>query len=229
VWRRWLDICTVNSSAAGDYVVQVRSNVPLTVDPATAVPDLTLGNVGAGNRFAMRAAYASGPGPYSTAADGGISLFASGRIGVFVNAEGATSQFFLARVLPDAAGRHLTLSLYDLSDYSCTGTCSPAPLRVRIVPPSGSLAGACTLSLPVAAAQPSMDASSCTVQQITPGSLEARWARITIRIPDAYTCDPTDVSDCWFRLTYEFPTNARPQDTTSWDANVEGDPVRLIS
>ncbi len=33
---------------------------------------------------------------------------------------------------------------------------------------------------------------------------------------------------CWVRLTYTYGSNNQPSDTTSWEASLEGDPVRLV-
>jgi hypothetical protein len=59
--------------------------------------------------------------------------------------------------------------------------------------------------------------------------MNGRWMRLTIRIPDSYTCTPSNPNDCWFRLQFTYPNGTSVNDTTSWQANMEGDPVRLVS
>jgi hypothetical protein len=47
-----------------------------------------------------------------------------------------------------------------------------------------------------------------------------------IPIPYDYSCNYADPLGCWLRVNFAFP--AAVQDTTTWTAQLAGDPVRLI-
>ena len=49
-----------------------------------------------------------------------------------------------------------------------------------------------------------------------------------IPIPGTYNCDPTTLGGCWFRVQITFTGATSVTDFTTWDANIGGDPVRLI-
>ncbi len=217
-FRRWVDLCAIPSAEAGDYLVQIRTNVDLSPTPESAPVVTSLGN--AGNRFSLRAAYSSGSGPTATGTAGGISVFAAGRLGIYANATGANTSFYLARVPPDGAGRNLTLSFYDTGDASTAG-------RITVLPPNGSLAGRCTYTGP--SGPNAALAQDCILDPVTVSTMNGRWMRLTIRIPDSYTCTVSNPNDCWFRLQFTYPAGTSVQDTTSWQANMEGDPVRLVA
>ena len=51
-------------------------------------------------------------------------------------------------------------------------------------------------------------------------------ARSTIPIPANYTCNDTDPNGCWVKINYQFAGGVT--DTTSWNAYLLGDPVRLV-
>ena len=48
---------------------------------------------------------------------------------------------------------------------------------------------------------------------------------MTIPIPSNYTCNDNDPLGCWLKINYIFPAGVN--DTTSWNAYLLGDPVRL--
>ena len=54
----------------------------------------------------------------------------------------------------------------------------------------------------------------------------AQWSTVTIPIPTNYTCNDGDPKGCWLRINYQFTGGV--QDTTSWNAFLVGDPVRLV-
>ncbi len=45
-------------------------------------------------------------------------------------------------------------------------------------------------------------------------------------MPSNYTCDATNPNNCWFKINIDF-TSGTPADTTTWSANILGDPVHL--
>ena len=47
-------------------------------------------------------------------------------------------------------------------------------------------------------------------------------------LPSNYTCDTTDPNNCWFKINDQLHRPATPRpDTTTWSANILGDPVHL--
>ena len=47
-------------------------------------------------------------------------------------------------------------------------------------------------------------------------------------IPVGYSCDDTDPKGCWVRIEYDYGSGTTVEDTTTWTAAIEGDPVRLV-
>jgi hypothetical protein len=47
---------------------------------------------------------------------------------------------------------------------------------------------------------------------------------VTIRVtlPSDYTC----AGDCWWKIHYNYP--GKTQDTTTWSARIEGNPLRIV-
>jgi hypothetical protein len=53
-----------------------------------------------------------------------------------------------------------------------------------------------------------------------------QWVEETIPIPAGYSCNQASPAGCWLRINFNFPANV--SDTTTWQAWIEGDPVRLV-
>ena len=49
---------------------------------------------------------------------------------------------------------------------------------------------------------------------------------VTIPIPGGYECNDDDQQGCWVKIKYQFTGGI--SDTTSWNAFLLGDPVRLV-
>jgi hypothetical protein len=49
---------------------------------------------------------------------------------------------------------------------------------------------------------------------------------VTVPIPNNYTCNDSDPQGCWLKINYLFSGGVN--DTTSWNAYLLGDPVRLV-
>ena len=54
----------------------------------------------------------------------------------------------------------------------------------------------------------------------------AQWSSVTVPIPAGYTCNDSDPQGCWLKINYQFSGGIN--DTTSWNAYLLGDPVRLV-
>jgi Flp pilus assembly protein TadG len=199
-FRQWKPLCTIASAPAGTYMIQVNTN-GLGADAASGH-----------NRFALRA-YSSSS---STAKD---TLFIAGfnKMAIYANLTSATTLFYLARVPTGFAGQILSVRLFDVGDSSANGTITVlAPTESAVTftnctgvgPTSGTLAGC------------SVTANSTTYQ--------GKWQTISVPIPSGYTCNDSSATGCWIKLRYAYGSGAQPSDTTSWTANIEGDPVRLV-
>lgn len=216
-FRRWVTVCTVpaGSVVTGDYVVQVRSNhqaaAPTAYDPLVAT--------GGHNRLSLRAGFNPGTGIPNGA---NVSLYANGKLPIYVNAgNNATPTFYLARITPSAAGRTLHLEFFDIGDVSGGTT------NMQVLPPSeyaATFAG-CTYQRDNAAATA---APTCSQTGMASGQYNGRLVTVTVPIPSDYTCNVADPAGCWVRVQLSFSAGAQPQDTTTWSANVDGDPVRLV-
>jgi len=221
-FRQWVNLCTVASPVVGDYVVQVRTDVALN-DPLGTLGLVTNAN-SSGNRFAIRAAITNGGAmPGTTGSASGISIYAAGRLGIYANETGAQTNFYFARVTPDAAGRTLNLNFFDTGDASQPG-------QIQIlgpgIPTPSSLSG-CVYSGPTGPDLTQV-ANSCIINPVTSATMNGQWMTMAIQIPSNYTCTVSNSLDCWFQVKFTYPNGTSVQDTTSWSANLNGDPVRLV-
>jgi hypothetical protein len=216
-FHRWVNICTIPSSSVqtGDYILQIRTNY--SSDPL--VTDLSV-DTGGHNRFSLRAGFDTGVGIPSSA---NVSLFANGKLPMYVNAgSSSTPSFYLARILPTAAGRTLRLEFFDIGDVGGSGT-----VDMQVQPPIeyGSTFSNCVFKRDNASASTS---SNCTLTGMTSANYNGRLVTLTIPIPTGYTCDYTVKAGCWVRIRMSFNSGATPTDTTTWSASIDGDPIRLV-
>ena len=186
-------------SAGDDYSIQIQ----------------TFGG-GGQNRFALRAYYGS-PGSGSGA---DVSIFAVDRVSLFNNVTAGTSYFNLVRLDNSARNHVLNVRFYDMGD-------SNQPVVATVLQPDDAAPVtdtpflACTGEGPV-----SGSLTDCTVTA-TASVNGGRWQVIKIPITNSYTCsDDNDQAKCWVRI--RLTTSAGQADTTTWAADLEGDPVRLV-
>lgn len=227
VFHQWVPLCTFTPTRAGDYYLQVRTDVALggTVDPLTGsylvanpatspvvtqTGDDTNVTGNGSNRFAVRA--------YGPTA-GTISMAAWDRMPIFANADSASPVFNLIRVLPGAAGKTLVFSFFDVGDATANGTMTV----LRPTEGTGSALGNCkatgykVLTLP-----------TCSLAGINGKSgWNGQSETISVPIPPDYNCDYNHPGGCWFRVQVSFGAGS-VTDATTWSASINGDPVRLI-
>jgi len=69
--------------------------------------------------------------------------------------------------------------------------------------------------------------TNCSISGVNSpaGSWNGRIQTLAVPIPQNYTCDYNDPGGCWWRIFMNFPGGG--QDTTTWNAQITGDPVRL--
>jgi hypothetical protein len=201
-FRRWVDVCTVSGVVPpGTYAIQVKTN------------GLGSDAEGGHNRFALRA-FGSG------AADkDAISIAGFNKMAMYGNTPSGTSRFFLARVPSGAHGQLFNVRLFDIGDGATSGS------TIKVLPPSetgGSFTG-CVGTGPAIGTGNLVD---CTIN--VNGTYNGKWEKISVPIPSSYSCNDTSPTGCWVRLEFYYGSGSTPQDTTSWTASIEGDPVRLV-
>ncbi|HEX7522372.1 MAG TPA: hypothetical protein VF441_10000, partial [Acidimicrobiia bacterium] len=224
-FRQWYSICTVANPTEGAYFLQVQTATKASGSAAPAG--------GGHNRFSIRAGLG---GSYVTS---NVKVSGQDKMSIYANAQGAKPTFYLARVLPGAKGRVLVLSFFDIGD-AADDPATPNSLQVQPPPDATTLAGPITnwagcaytpppganIGPPWAAFTPTPGAATCTITPVTSALFDRQWVQVRIPIPDDYTCAYLDPLGCWSKIHFDFKFTVT--DTTTWEAYVEGDPVRLI-
>jgi hypothetical protein len=196
----WEPLCTVPINKAGIFPLRIMVNDSGGSDQRGL------------NRLSMRASVSGGPQP---------RVYGLGDMAIYANVDGTlgNTDFHLAEVEEVHAGKNLVIQLWDPGDAS-------GQHSVEIRDPSGN-PPSCTW----AAEQhngngtASGTAGSCVIVTSKPGggSRFNNWL-VTIRVslPSDYTC----AADCWWKIHYNYPGTT--SDTTTWSAQIEGNPVRLV-
>jgi len=172
---------------------------------------------GGQNRFALRAKLSG--------SNANVSIFAASRVSLFNNVNAGTSHFKALRLNSSSAGRTLVVRLFDLGDAT-------APVDARILQPDSATVGGVPLdsNAPfancVGAGPKNGPLTNCSV--VTTASTNGgKWQEIAIKIPIDYACTAdSDQSKCWVRIRLN--TTSGQNDTTTWSARLDGDPVRLV-
>jgi Flp pilus assembly protein TadG len=229
--NNWATLCTIRDAAPGSiYYLRVRT---------THSADSASWGSGS-NRYALQVLGTGG-------ALANVQLSAYGDMAIYNNTPAGNSQFYLARVGPEFAGKTLDVDLWDPGDAAGTAT-------MTVIPPSGN--ATCTWSSELGQGYSSSslppgngvgNAPSATSSQTTPISpcaivthsgstsyFNGLWLKIKVPIPANYgtstypNCTASDTAplDCWWKINYNFSTNGST-DNTVWRAAVEGDPIHL--
>ena len=226
VFRQWLDLCTFTPTVAGDYYLQIRTNVALG-----GASDGEGGYKNNANVFSQgtddSAVHGNGNNRWAIRVKGTkrslISVSAFEHMGMYANytngSVGATSTFNLVRVVPAAATKTLKIGFFDTGDASQPGTLTVQP------PPDSNLPASipnCTGSGVVNGAL-----SGCQLTNVSSSNYNGKWEYVNVPIPANYTCTVSQAGGCWFTVKFAFSSGV-PNDTTTWTAKIDGDPVRLI-
>ncbi len=200
-FRQWVTLCDFpGTTMPGTYAIQVHTN------------GLGADTEGGHNRFGLRA---SG----SSAADrDNISIAGFGKMVLYANTPGgARTKFFLARIPSSSNGQIFNVNLFDIGDGATSGS------TITVLPPSevgGTFSGCKAKGVTV---------GNLTDCKITVSSVyNGKWQTISVPIPVSYTCNDASPTGCWVRLEFYYGSGSGPADTTSWQASVEGDPIRLV-
>jgi len=238
-FHNWSSLCTFTPPVAGDYYLHVRTNVAMGGTALSSANLIKTGNTAAAaktgnttsgegtNSFAIRAVTGAGYEQH-------VSVSGYNHMPIYVNADTASAEFHLIRVLPGAAGQKISFSYFDAGDSaSSTGSVKvlrPADAKGTIV--STPFPGGCTAYGGSAGGSDSAQTvlTACTAPFVKSGSTSknnGQTETITIPIPTDYTCDFNLPSGCWYKVVVTFGSGD-VHDVTTWDATVIGDPVRLI-
>ncbi|MDZ7675154.1 MAG: pilus assembly protein TadG-related protein [Acidimicrobiales bacterium] len=236
MFRRWATVCEIQAEnvVSGEYLVQLRSNVAdtnLTTfdDQLTYDPSISTGGH---NRFSMRVGFDDDGLDNTPVVGNGVQLYANGKFPIYANENGSNTDFYLARVDQRYQGRSLNVTLFDLGDASQAGT-------LRVQPPEeAKLGGASGSDLDWFSGcnfykdDPddgtfNTDPSTCQINDVRfSNGYQGRIVEVVVPIPDDYWCDRDDPDGCWIKVLADFPGGVN--DTTTWAAEVIGDPVRLV-
>jgi len=235
-FRNWFTICNVSTPVVGNYVIQVRNNANTTnlgsTPQTNATPGLNIGTLGglgattAGdlhNRYSIRAGWAGATpqaAPPSSTWSQGLSVYAESKFPIYTNQGNQLTTFYLSRITPEYAGSRIRLNLWDIGDG--------ANVNLSIRPPTESPTAftGCTWQRDNAAFAFNIGAG-CSVTGLTSGNFNGRLTSATLNIDTAYTCNVADPLGCWFLIDIT-PTSGNPNDTTTWSADVLGNPLHLI-
>lgn len=215
MFHRWATICSIPSGQlkTGEYLLQIRTNASSAKPTAYRASEDGAGH----NRMSIRVGF----GAAGVSAEDGsdVALYAGGKLPIYANADGASTNFYLARVMPADAGRTLRINLYDISDVGASGTMQIRPPAER----GGTFSG-CSFEADNGQAV-SYNASTCTLT-VPNRYFDRRLVYVDVPIPADYTCDAADPEGCWVTVLAQFPGPV--QDTTTWSAAILGNPVRLV-
>jgi hypothetical protein len=149
-------------------------------------------------------------------------IYGLGDMSIYSNVDGAAGNtiFYLAEVDPIHAGKDLVISLWDPGDASGNHS-----MRVR--PPStvnGGTPYPCEWTS-TNGSYPGGTLGSCDIPTSS-SRFNNHLVVIRISIPADYTCTPGGLPGCWWRIDYNYPSTTN--DTTTWSARIEGNPVKLV-
>ena len=204
-----------------------------------SIKSLASNNNGGYNRYAFRAGWGAAPSqsggiiqPSQDPNGTGVSISATEDLPIYANAGDNTNPlFYLARITPTAAsGRTLTLNFYDIGDVGNgsvnvqiqgppDSTTLPLVGGVRLFP-------TCTFHRDNGGGE--QTATNCTIPSMTSATYNGRLVTMTIPVPANYNCDFASSTGCWVKVAMTYTSGAQPNDTTTWTASLNGDPVRLV-
>ena len=173
------------------------------------------------NGFGIEATSSGGPAP---------RVYGQQRMEAFIVINNS-SVFYLAQIQAAHAGKTLEIHLFDPGDISNT------TFRIRV--PSATAPG-----YTYATFTWTSDRSWCgqptsggpTTSLVTSNAAGCNyfnnaWVTISVPIPASYTapvaCCPTDPGPGWWKIEYD--TLGTGQDITTWQINIRGNPVHLIT
>lgn len=235
-FHRWSQLCDRAGATAETDADDSATLIPVVAGQRWAVRIQT-SDGGGHNRFALRA---------SIDGTSDVRIYAIDRFSIYTNTASdpltgsQPATFNLIRLDSSSAGKTVRVGLFDLGDVPA-GT-----IQGTVRDPSGSPFAQCraTIGKPVVTPEGAIDPNypgylpgwefpgqdlggSCGFNTaVAPFQQNGRLRTFTAAIPSGYTCDETDPTACW--VTVELDPTVAANDTTTWSAEIIGDPVRLI-
>ncbi len=198
-FHRWDTFCPNLVVQPGDYSIQVQTP-----------------SGGSQNRLGLAATHSAG--------NDKVSIFAAGRVSLYLNTPGnTTSNFNLVRLDSSTARHTLVVRFFDFGDVG-GGT---VDVGIR-TPDNSSISGGSFAGCVAAGPTSGSLGANCTVTGMRASTHGGRWQEIRIPIPADYTCnDDNDQNKCWAVAAIR-NNSGNPSDTTTWQASLIGDPVRIV-
>jgi len=155
----------------------------------------------------------------------GARVYGQSRMCAYIVING-TSVFYLAQVEAAHAGKILEIKLFDPGDITNTTLKIRLPTTTGFTYASftwtatGSSGGAPTSGGPT---------TSLTTSSSSTNFYNNQWVTILVTIPATYTAPtpPGEPGPGWWKIEYNTGTSG--QDITTWEVNVRGNPVHLIT
>lgn len=144
-------------------------------------------------------------------------LYALGDMSIYNNASGTTTNFHLAEVLSIYKGKTFVVELYDAGESAAPGT-------LQVIAPGGAVfSGTCRIYDRTLTTDPwVLQSTPATCQEtVNPGEYNGRWLKFEMVLPSTYAC-----GNCWWKMNYVYTSSL--QDTTTWRAYIEGNPIHLV-
>lgn len=219
VFHQWNTLCTFTPSVAGEYYLQVRSNVKFS-GSSTATSSSGNANIfsQASDDTSVKGTAVNSFGLRAYSASGNVSISAFKRMRIFVNGANAQTTFNLVRIVPAAKGKTLNFGFFDVGEGAVGSS------YMKIVPPADS--NVASASGCVATGYKNENAPSCQLAIST--AFNGKQQNIRMPIPSTYTCNYTSQGGCWWRVIVDFGGSNGVHDATTWTADIVGEPVRLI-
>ena len=231
-WHQWWHFCSLTGTSRGSlYAVHVTSPSGIGV-----------------NQFTILALH----GTSAPTTDGDLSVFTRARLPLYANnpVGGQTSRFYVARVLPSPSrDRTLNLEFFDLGDQNdnspsvtATGTLSivtqgvssPSSFDCVFTDPPGSPpeGGPTDPRAPWGGPADIRAASPCRLRW-DKATWNGQWVSVQIALkrqgsPGGYDCNTASYQNCWIQVALTPDGSSKLSDATTWNAAMNGAPVRLV-
>jgi hypothetical protein len=145
-------------------------------------------------------------------------LYALGDMSIYNNATGSVTQFYLAEVASIYRGKTFVVELYDAGDAAVAG-------RLDVIDPTGGVfnSGSCKIYSRTLVTDPwALQSSPGNCQEnVHVQEYNGRWLKFEMVLPTSYSC-----TNCWWKMNYNYPGGVN--DTTTWRAYIEGNPIHLV-
>ena len=156
-------------------------------------------------------------------------VYGGGRMAAYTNLKAGTQRFYLAQVEAAHAGKTMDITLFDPGDVS-------GDAYLRILSPDGNAYNYATFDYSAdAQCRAVSDACSATAgHRSRPSSsggssFDNSVLTISVKLPSSYGSGgltPSGETEAgWWKIEYEV---AGGNDTTTWEVNIRGNPVRLV-